>query len=149
MYWVGLNNNVCGRINRYLVFFKNPQKKKPHRSILTMRERERQLSLKNMMRISLIYNCQLGLQNKLTVFLQNSNYPFFNECLGYDTRLHLMVGYQSWSFGEYRVFLHWTEVIVPVRVQSVGQILLFNHLLRFIIISYLKPCDSVQNVYIE
>ena len=32
--------------------------------------------------------------------------PLANECSGYDTKLHLMVRLQSWSFGEYGVPLH-------------------------------------------
>ena len=38
----------------------------------------------------------------------------------------------------------WAGVVVPVRVSSVGQLKLFNHLQRIIIISYLKPCNYVH-----
>ena len=48
---------------------------------------------------------------------------------------HLMTRLQSWSFGECGVLLysqysqvHWSWVVVPVRISSMGQIELFNHL---------------------
>ena len=79
-----------------------------------------------------------------------------NECPGHDNKLHLMVRLQSWRFGGM-----WNTpslpllpgpirsgVVAPVRVPSLGQIELFNHLLKSIIISYLKPNSSVQLIYI-
>ena len=57
-----------------------------------------------------------------------------NKCPGYDTELHLMVRLQSWSFGECGVLLHChysqvhsLEMVVLVRVRSMGQIEMFNH----------------------
>ena len=38
----------------------------------------------------------------------------------------------------------WSVVVKPARVPSMGQIELFNHLLRIIIISYLKAYNLVQ-----
>ena len=43
----------------------------------------------------------------------------------------------------------WQRVVVPVKVQSMGQIEFFNHLLRIIIISYLKPSSYMQIVHIR
>ena len=63
-----------------------------------------------------------------------------------------MVRLQSQSFGKCGVPLHYPlspGVIVPVRVSSMGQIELFNLLLRIIIISYLKPFSCVQVVGIR
>ena len=70
-----------------------------------------------------------------------------NECLGYDTKLHLMERIQSWSFRESGVPLPLLPllpgllcpgVVVPVMVLSMGLIELFNHSL------YLKPFNRAQ-----
>ena len=39
-------------------------------------------------------------------------------------------------------------MVVLVKIPSMDQIELFNHLLRIIIIGYLKPYSSVQIIYI-
>ena len=67
----------------------------------------------------------LVLQNMPIASLQRAKNPYSNECPGYDTKMHLMVRQQSWSFGEWGV----PGVVIPVRVPSMGQIELFNHLL--------------------
>ena len=43
---------------------------------------------------------------------------------------------------------HWDGLIIPVRVQSIGQIELFNHLSRIIIITYLKQYSREKIDYI-
>ena len=71
-------------------------------------------------------------------------------------KLHLIVRIQSWSLGMLSnpstpLFLGslLPRVVVPVRVLSLGQIELFNHLLRIIIIGYLKLCSCMQIVHIR
>ena len=72
-----------------------------------------------------------------------------------------MMRLQSWSFKECEIYplititpgLIWLGLLEPVRVSSMGQIELFNDLLRIIIIiiiiiSYLKPRSCVQIIYI-
>ena len=81
--------------------------------------------------------------------------PHHYECPGYDTKPHLMVRFWSWSFRECGVLFqcHYSQVrsdsgvVGPVRIPSVGQIELFNHLLR-IIMSYLKSYTLMQIIYI-
>ena len=58
-----------------------------------------------------------------------------NKCLGYGTKLHLMARLQLWSFGECELSLHyhycqdnWPKMVISVRVPSMDQIELFNHL---------------------
>ena len=41
-----------------------------------------------------------------------------------------------------------TRMVLPVRVQSVGQIEQFHYLLKVIFISYLKPYSCAQIIYI-
>ena len=36
--------------------------------------------------------------------------PLPNKCLGYDSKLHLMVRLQSWSFEEWKVLLYYSQV---------------------------------------
>ena len=72
--------------------------------------------------------------NKPTASLQRSKTPpphiyTPNKCPGYDTKLHLMVWLQSWSFGKcvvafycyYSIGPLCPTVVVPVRVLSMGQ----------------------------
>ena len=55
-------------------------------------------------------------------------------CPGYDTKLSLIMRLQSWSFGMRGTpSLSLPGMVVPVRVLSMGQIELFNDLLRIII----------------
>ena len=70
-----------------------------------------------------------------------------NECPGCGTKLHLMVRLQSSSFGKYDIPLPnllllgplWTELVVPIRLSSIGQRELFCHL------PYLKPFNCTSN----
>ena len=63
-----------------------------------------------------------------------------------------MVRFQSWSLAKKKYPLVpdqlWPGVVVPVRAPSMGEKELFNHLLRIIIISYLKlyKCVKVINI---
>ena len=77
-----------------------------------------------------------------------------HSCLGYDIKLHLMVRFQFYPFGG-GVTLSSPllpaplsiELGVTFKVPSMGQIELFNRLLRFIIIDYLKPFSYEQMIY--
>ena len=54
-----------------------------------------------------------------------------NVSLGYDTKLHLRESLQSWSSGEWEVFLHCHYSQVPSDLEkflSMGRIELFNYL---------------------
>ena len=80
-----------------------------------------------------------------------------NVYSGYETKLYLIVKFQSWSFKEIGVSFHChysqvhfvSAVIVTNKVQTIGQIEQFNLLLRImIIISYLKSYSYPQIIYI-
>ena len=70
-------------------------------------------------------------------------------CPDYDTEQHLMVRFHSWGLGVWstpslslRSRTLWPGMALPVKVTSMDQIELFNHLLRIIIIiiiGHLKP----------
>ena len=70
------------------------------------------------------------------------NYTFA-EGPGCDIKLHWTLRLQFLSFGEFGVYLLpgslLPGVVVTFRVLSMGQIELFYHLLKIIIISYSKP----------
>ena len=74
-----------------------------------------------------------------------------------DIKWHLIVMLQSWNFWECGVPLRLPllsgslspGVVIPVRVPFMSQIELFNHLLKIIIISYLKPYSCLKNVCIR
>ena len=89
--------------------------------------------------------------NMPTASLQQDKTPL-NKCPGCDTNPASNVKLQSLNFGECRVplYCHYSQVysdlewLYLVRVTSMGQIELFNHLLRIIMVSYLKPYSYVQ-----
>ena len=83
-----------------------------------------------------------------TASVQRSRTTSLTSYPGYDSKLLLLVKLQFWSFVEWGVLLHChysqvhsdPGVVVPVRVLSMSQIELFNHLF------YLKPFNCVQTV---
>ena len=91
----------------------------------------------------------------LTAPLQRGKTPTHKMCLGYDTKPSdgqdpILKLWGMWSTPSLLLLpgpLRF-RVVVPVRVPSMDQIELFNHLLRIITICYLKQYSCVQIIYI-